>query len=83
MVRWNNDGAINGYDCALHHWDSTVSSGDDADFGGKFKQQPGDLWRPDPSTCTSDDTAPHSRGLLRVLNDEGEAKGEWDPKRSK
>ncbi|MEC7168703.1 MAG: 3-methyl-2-oxobutanoate dehydrogenase (2-methylpropanoyl-transferring) subunit alpha, partial [Candidatus Thermoplasmatota archaeon] len=54
--------------------------GDDADFGGKFKQQPGDLWRPDPSTCTSDDTAPHSRGLLRVLNDEGEAKGEWDPK---
>ena len=54
--------------------------GEDADFGGAFKEQPGDLWRPDPATCTSDDTTPHARGLLRVLNDNGEAKGEWDPK---
>ena len=53
--------------------------GEDADFGGAFKEQPGDLWRPDPATCTSDDSAPHARGLLRVLNDKGEAKGEWDP----
>ena len=54
--------------------------GEEADFGGAFKEQPGDLWRPDPATCTSDDSAPHARGLLRVLNDAGEAKGEWDPK---
>ena len=54
--------------------------GEDADFGGAFKEQPGDLWRPDPVACTSDDTTPHARGLLRVLNDKGEAKGEWDPK---
>ena len=54
--------------------------GEEVDFGGAFKEQPGDLWRPDPATCTADDSAPHARGLLRVLNDAGEAKGEWDPK---
>ena len=55
-------------------------AGEDADFGGAFKEQPGDLWRPDPVACTSDDRTPHARGLLRGLNDKGEAKGEWDPK---
>ena len=54
--------------------------GEEADFGNKFKEQPGDLWRPDPATASSDDTAPHARGLIRVLDDKGEAKGEWDPK---
>ena len=53
--------------------------GESADFGGSFKEQPEDLNRPDPSTCTSDDTASHARGLVRVLDDNGEAKGEWDP----
>ena len=43
-------------------------------------EQPGDLNRPDPTTCTTEDTAPHAKGLIRVLTDEGEAKGEWDPK---
>ena len=47
---------------------------------GLSKNNQATLWRPDPATCTSDDTAPHARGLLRVLNDKGEAKGEWDPK---
>ena len=54
--------------------------GEEADFGNKFKEQPGDLWRPDPAKASSDDTAPHARGLIRVLDDKGEAKGEWDPK---
>ncbi len=53
--------------------------GDEPTFGGKFKEQPEDLNRPDPATCTTDDTADHARGLIRVLNDDGEAKGEWDP----
>ena len=53
--------------------------GEEADFGGKFKEQPGDLNRPDPRSCTAQDTVAHAVGLVRVLNDEGEAQGEWDP----
>ena len=53
--------------------------GEETDYGGKWKQQPEDLWRPDPKTCTAQDTVPHAAGLVRVLNDEGEAKGEWNP----
>ena len=53
--------------------------GDEPSFGGKFTEQPEDLNRPDPATCTTDDTVEHAKGLIRVLNDEGEAKGEWDP----
>ena len=51
--------------------------GEKADFGGSFKEQPEDLNRPDPATCTSDETNLHARGLVRVLDDNGEAKGEW------
>ena len=50
--------------------------GDEPTFGGKFTEQPEDLNRPDPATCTAEDTAPHAKGLIRVLTDEGEAKGE-------
>ena len=53
--------------------------GEKADFGGSFKEQPEDLNRPDPATCTSDETTLHARGLVRVLDDNGEAKGEWNP----
>ena len=53
--------------------------GDEPSFGEKFTEQPGDLTRPDPATCTAEDTADHAKGLIRVLTDEGEAKGEWDP----
>ena len=53
--------------------------GDEPTFGGKFTEQPEDLNRPDPATCTAEDTAPHAKGLIRVLTDEGEAKGEWNP----
>ena len=53
--------------------------GDEPSFGGTFTEQPGDLNRPDPATCTTDDTVEHARGLIRVLDDNGEASGEWDP----
>ena len=53
--------------------------GEEADFGGKFKQQPGDLSRPDPAKCSAEDTIQHASGLVRVLTDDGEAKGEWIP----
>ncbi|MBQ70991.1 MAG: 3-methyl-2-oxobutanoate dehydrogenase (2-methylpropanoyl-transferring) subunit alpha [Euryarchaeota archaeon] len=53
--------------------------GDTPSFGDKFVEQPGDLNRPDPATCSAQDTAPHASGLIRVLNDEGVAEGEWDP----
>ena len=54
--------------------------GETTDFGGKWTEQPEDLWRPDPAKCSSQDTVPHASGLIRVLNDKGEAKGEWNPK---
>ncbi|MFL2948797.1 MAG: thiamine pyrophosphate-dependent enzyme, partial [Candidatus Poseidoniaceae archaeon] len=54
--------------------------GDEADFGGKFTEQPGDLNRPDPLSCSAQDTVDHAVGLVRVLDDNGIASGEWDPK---
>lgn len=53
--------------------------GDEPTFGGAFEQQPEDLNRPDPATCSSQDTTAHAQGLIRVLNDDHEAKGEWNP----
>ena len=40
---------------------------------------PQDLTKPDIE-CDADETYDHSRGLIRVLDDEGMASGEWDPK---
>ena len=59
--------------------DAPFRPGDEADFGGKFKEQPGDLNRPDPTNCQAEDTVRHASGLVRVLNDEHEAEGEWIP----
>ena len=42
--------------------------------------EPEDLKKLDPLKCTSKDTEKHAYGLLRVLNDSNDAKGEWDPK---
>jgi 2-oxoisovalerate dehydrogenase E1 component alpha subunit len=52
--------------------------GDTADFGGPWTEQPGDLNRPD-ITCEAAQTQPHAHGLIRVLNDEHVASGEWNP----
>ena len=54
--------------------------GETSDFGGSFTEQPEDLNRPNPIQCSADDTVSHAKGLIRVLNDDDEAKGEWDPK---
>ena len=52
--------------------------GEEADFGEGFVEQPGDLNRPEV-TCAAPDTATHAVGLIRVLDDEHVAHGEWDP----
>ena len=44
-----------------------------------WTNQPGDLSRPDPLTCTAADTTDHALGLVRVLDDEGKARGPWTP----
>ena len=53
--------------------------GDTADFGGKWEEKPGDLNRPDPLTCSTEDTVDHAHGLIRVLDDDGTAAGDWNP----
>ena len=52
--------------------------GEEADFGEGFVEQPGDLNRPEV-TCAAPDTATHAVGLIRVLDDEHVAHGEWNP----
>ena len=54
--------------------------GDKADFGGVWKEKPEDLGMPDPATCDASDTVSHAEGLIRVIDDDNVAKGEWDPK---
>ena len=53
--------------------------GDTADFGGSWSEKPTDLNRRDPVTCTTEDTVDHANGLIRVLDDDGSASGEWNP----
>ena len=53
--------------------------GDEADFGGSWKEQPGDLSRPDPVSCTAPETHDHAHGLICVLGDDDSASGEWNP----
>ena len=53
--------------------------GDESSFGGAFTEKPGDLNRPDPAKCDSQDTVKHASGLIRVMDDDNKAKGDWDP----
>ena len=53
--------------------------GDKPVFAKSFQEQPGDLTMPDPVKATADDTMAHAKGLLRVIDDDGNALGEWDP----
>lgn len=53
--------------------------GDEPVFAKGFKEQPGDLGMPDPIKASADDTMAHAKGLVRVLDDDGNASGEWDP----
>ena len=53
--------------------------GDKAHFD-TWGYEPGDLSRPDPANCSAAETNEHAFGLIRVLDFEGNASGEWDPK---
>ncbi len=61
----------------LHVPDAPFRPGDTPWFG-KFTEQPGDLSRP-PLHTPSDDMHDHAYGLIRVLDDDGVAKGKWNP----
>lgn len=52
--------------------------GDSASFDD-WTYSPSDLPMLDPLSCNAEDTAPHSRGLIRVLGDDDSRSGEWDP----
>ena len=41
--------------------------------------KPGDFPKPDPKSCHFQDTIELANGLVRVLDDDGNASGEWDP----
>ncbi len=58
--------------------DAPFRPGDEASFG-TWPWKPSDLKRPDPSSCDSEETVELARGLVRVLDDDGNASGEWDP----
>src|SRR5258705_12477848 len=46
-----------------------------------IEQQPGDLSRPD-TLAQHDELRDHASGLIRVLDDDGIASGEWQPQLS-
>ncbi len=62
----------------MHVPDAPHRPGDEPRFA-TFTQQPGDLPRPKP-TASYEALLDHSYGLVRVLNDNAEAAGPWDPK---
>ena len=62
----------------LHVPDAPHRPGDEPRFS-RFKQQPGELQRPDPLD-RYDLLRSHATGLVRVLGDDGAASGSWDPK---
>jgi len=61
--------------------DAPFRPGDDYSFE-KWDWVPGDFKMPDPKTCGYMDTEILANGLVRVLDDEGNASGDWDPKLS-
>lgn len=44
-----------------------------------WEEKPGDLKLLDPLKCNTKDTEDHAFGLIRVLDDDHQAKGEWNP----
>lgn len=61
----------------LHVPDAPHRPGDEPRFA-KFTQQPGDLARPEP-LAPYEELHDHAYGLVRVLDDEGHARGPWAP----
>ena len=58
--------------------DAPYRPGDKPSFDA-WDYAPEDLSMPDPKTCTAKETVEHAEGLIRVLNDDGMASGEWNP----
>ena len=56
-------------DNSIHVPEAPFRPGDSASFG-KWEYSPGDLEKPDPETCSSNDTRPHAEGLIRVMGDD-------------
>ncbi len=58
--------------------DAPFRPGEEASFES-WPWNPGDYAMPDPKTCSPEDTSELAYGLVRVLDDDGGASGEWDP----
>jgi len=58
--------------------DAPFRPGEEASFES-WTWKPGDLPRPNPENCHFQDTVELASGLVRVLDDEGNASGQWDP----
>ena len=65
-------------DGKIHVPDAPFRPGEEASFEN-WPWKPGDLPMPDPKNCHFQDTAELANGLVRVLDDDGNASGEWDP----
>lgn len=64
---------------SLHIPEPDWRPGQPVDFSGMKVGRAGELPRPDTG-CTAEDTYELAHGLIRVLDDEGNAVGPWDPK---
>ncbi|MBN28480.1 MAG: 3-methyl-2-oxobutanoate dehydrogenase (2-methylpropanoyl-transferring) subunit alpha [Euryarchaeota archaeon] len=58
--------------------DAPFRPGEEASFEN-WPWKPGDFPMPDPKNCRFEDTVDLANGLVRVLDDDGNASGEWDP----
>ncbi|RJU87616.1 MAG: thiamine pyrophosphate-dependent dehydrogenase E1 component subunit alpha [Candidatus Poseidoniales archaeon] len=65
-------------DGKIHVPDAPFRPGEEASFEN-WPWKPGDLPMPDPKNCHFQDTVDLANGLVRVLDDDGNASGEWDP----
>ena len=61
--------------------DAPFRPGEEAVFES-WPWKPGDLSKPDAKSCLPQDTLELANGLVRVMDDDGNASGEWDPKLS-
>jgi 2-oxoisovalerate dehydrogenase E1 component alpha subunit len=64
---------------SLHVPEPKFRPGDAVDFSHIDVGAPGKLARPD-ETCAAGELTAHAYGLIRVLDDEDQARGPWDPK---
>ena len=65
-------------DGKIHVPDAPFRPGEESSFEN-WPWKPGDYPMPDPRKCHFQDTVNLAKGLVRVLDDDGNASGEWDP----